>query len=252
MKRLGGYVLSAGIIAALGGATACEHNDQSMYLSHVQAPPDDCIYKPDPTAPFISSGAADIALASSYTAVFLAGNQLLARGEKVTVRAESARITVKGAVVSVSFADGTPWPGGDATRDFTTLTSSTIGPDTSSTATFGVVPLTLLDPKTIEVLRGMLPNRSATRTIVAKVKAFGVTLGGQDIESNEFEFPIVVTNGGLITFPKEADDPATPGPDCLLPRAGGQTSAAKKVCYFGQDQVVDCRDCFGLSICAAP
>jgi hypothetical protein len=251
-RRLLGIGLFACVVAALGGSTSCVHNDQSWFIKHVQFPPDDCVFKPDPSLPFINTGAVDVALATNYDAVFLTGNQLIARGEKVTVRAESARITAKGAVVSVRFADGRPFAGGGTTREYTTLTSATVDPDTASTATYGVVGAILIDPKTMTELQQSLPNRGQTSTIVATVKLFGETLGHTDVETNEFEFPIIATNGGLVSFPPEADDLTVPGRDCLLPRAGGAGGAAKKICSFGQDVVVDCRDCQGNPVCDRP
>jgi hypothetical protein len=239
MKRLLGYALSACFFATLGVSTACEHNDQSMFLSHVLAPPENCQYTADQES-YLPSGVVDVALASEYRPTFLAGNQLIARSDRTTVRAESNRITLKGAVVSVSYATG------EFLGEFTSLSSGTLDPATSDVH-YAAITLTVLDQNVIKKLREALPNRGASRTVVARVKAFGTTIGGKDVESNEFEFPIVATNGGLVRFPPDAEDPNQPRPNCLLARSSQEQK--QKICVLGQDQTVDCRDCIGIPAC---
>ena len=67
-------------------------------------------------------------------------------------------------------------------------------------------------------------------------------------ESGEFQFPITVCNGCLVSF-SGADDPATPGLDCNLPlsQAGGGGGNSQLPCKVGQDEPVPCQLCAPFS-----
>ena len=77
-------------------------------------------------------------------------------------------------------------------------------------------------------------------TIVAKVRVFGSTLRGQDVESSELSFPIQICNGCLVSYPAEARDPAAAGTDymCLAAAsesAGSGSRDAELPCTLGID-----------------
>ena len=64
-----------------------------------------------------------------------------------------------------------------------------------------------------------------------------------DLESGEFQFPIRVCNGCLISF-ASGDDPATPGLDCNLPlTAASGGGAAQLPCAVGRDETTPCQLC---------
>ncbi len=75
MKRYWGHVI-AGLSIAVGGvvvATACVHDDQTLFIRSVQAAPqtvvnNQCIYTPDPTQPTLSNGVLDASFTNSYYA----------------------------------------------------------------------------------------------------------------------------------------------------------------------------------------
>ena len=62
------------------------------------------------------------------------------------------------------------------------------------------------------------------------------TLGGQSIQSNEFEFPVDVCFGCLVTVPPGAQTGYCQG---LLPLASSNVA-----CELGQDQYSDCQSCY--------
>jgi hypothetical protein len=239
MNRLSGYVMTACVAAGIGVSTACIHNDESIYIRNVVAPPDDCKYRADPAGLYINTGVVNVALASEYTPTFLIGSQLIPRADKDNVRAESARVLIEGAVVRVTKADGT------LINEFTSLSSGTDDPGTGTDATYVAAGLTILDPPTIAILKTFINDRSSSTTIVAHVKAIGHTLGHQSVESAEFAFPIQICTGCLIYFAPEA------GPNCsiLAKSSGAATPAAATVCQRGADQIMDCRDCAGFQAC---
>jgi hypothetical protein len=70
-------------------------------------------------------------------------------------------------------------------------------------------------------------------TVVASVKVRGETLGGKEIESGEFVFPIDVCYGCLIVYNDVT------GFCCV--RKEGETIPVQ--CQSGQDEGLDCRAC---------
>ena len=82
------------------------------------------------------------------------------------------------------------------------------------------------------------PGR-ATKLAVVYVQFFGQTLGGQNITSDQFQYPVDVCNGCLVFIPPNA---ATTN-YCSGAVAGLGTAAA---CVPGQDQAIDCQKCYAL------
>lgn len=247
MNRLWRHVTSLAIVSGMGAAPGCAHDDQTLVLRAVLAPPDDCIYTPDSTRPFLPTGIVDLGLRSEYSPTVLMMNQMVTRGDPAQARAESNRIVIEGAEVRVTF------PGGATVSEFTSLTSGFVEPSSGTTPGFGVTGITIIDPPTAQKLREQLPNRSARRTVVAYVKVFGHSLGGRAIESNEFQFPVTSCFGCLVSFPAEANDTSVPRdqqPNCNAASTGsGGAGGNTKICAIGQDQAVDCRECRNYQVC---
>ncbi len=244
MKRLFGqtlFALAVGVGSILV-SSACVENDSSIFVRNVQAPPQNrqngaCLYTPDPTQPFLSEGVLDVAITPTYTGRLLVGNQLSPRGDQLNVRAESNRVHLNGAVVRVTGADGA------SIGEFTSVTSGFVDPGANNQPSFGIAGLTLLDAATTAAIN---VQGADSRLVIANVKVFGQTLGGVDVESGEFQFPIRVCNGCLIDFSR-GDDPANPGLDCNLvidTQSGGTTQFP---CIPGQDEVTPCQLCAAVS-----
>lgn len=239
---LSGFLISTALVAS-----ACAHNDASIIVHGVLAPPQPqngaCTFTADPTQPEESSGVLDVALLASYTPEVLVGNQLIARNDNVNLKAETARVTLQGAVVHV---DDTA---GNEINSFTSLSSGFIDPGSSGVPSYGPIALTLIDPKTSAAMASSLPSRG-TKRVIAHFTVFGQTAGGDDIESDEFQFPIDVCNGCLVSFPAGSNDPLQqPQPNCLATLASSSAGATVLPCVVGQDQVVDCRLCQGNPAC---
>jgi hypothetical protein len=89
-----------------------------------------------------------------------------------------------------------------------------------------------------------------TRRLVVYVKFFGTTLGGQYVESDNFEFPVDVCAGCLIVFSNADVNPNDKFPNCQgNPSAMNQTVT---VPCSGQDGAVDCQACKGYSAFCDP
>lgn len=239
---LSGFMISTALVAS-----ACAHNDASIVVHGVLAPPlpqnGECAYTSDPTQPEESSGVLDVALLASYTPEVLVGNQMIARNDNVNLKAETARVTLQGAVVHV---DDTA---GNEINSFTSLSSGFIDPAAGGVPSYGPMALTLIDPKTSAAMAGSLPA-SGTKQVVVHFTVFGQTAGGDDIESDEFQFPVNVCKGCLVSFPAGSSDPLQqPQPNCAAALGSNSASTTIIPCVVGQDQIVDCRLCQGNPAC---
>jgi hypothetical protein len=256
MKRIRGH-LATGVAASsvlLALVAGCTDDNPGFFVRGVLAPPSaaaggSCVYTADPTAAMIGSGVLDIAFISSYTPSILVGNQLIARGDPTVPRVDTSRIVVQGAVVNLTDLQN------NDIKSFTTLASGLIEGSAGASPGYGVMFASLVDPDAANALRASIPARG-TKGVVAKFKVFGRTVGGVDVETAEFQFPLTVCNGCLVSFPPDSVDVAlqtqTGKPNCSAPLAATSGSAAP--CVAGQDQPIDCRLCQGNAACdpAAP
>jgi hypothetical protein len=251
MKRIWGHVLSlcattVGIAAVM---PSCAVNDQSIFVRSVLAPSTNrqngsCIYTDDPQQPQLLGGTYDVGLSDNYSAVVLVGNQLTPRGDSLNNRAESNRAHLQGGVVQVKE------PGGALIREFTAYAVGFADPGANNAPDFGLMSLTLIDAPTKDLLAAQLPNRQVSKTIVVTFRVFGKTLGGVELESGDFDYPIRVCNGCLVSF-IDSNDPTAPAdqqPNCLKPRpttGAGSTGP----CASGQDEYTPCQSCQGRRVC---
>lgn len=237
-------------IATTGGLiAACAHDDSTVFIRGVQAPPSTltggvCLFTPDPGGAFLSTGVFDVAFTGSYEAETLVGSQLISQANHDLVRTESANVTLQGAIVRLTDASGTE------IKSFTSLSSGFVSPGNGTTASYGTIGVTLVDPATSDLIRATLPARGS-KLLVAYFKIFGQTLGGTSVETDEFQFPINVCNGCLVVFPAGSQDDAlafTEGkPNCKSKTAATTMSATP--CIAGQDVPIDCRLCQGFAVC---
>lgn len=218
IKSLGG-IFMLGLIA---GAPSCADNDSSIFIRQVQfqAATDDCIVSPDTDSTFLSRGVIDTSLTSSYSAWLLVGNQLSPRGNSQTLRPETSRVHLYEAEVTLFSFDSTELAA------YSQPITGFADPTTSSEPGYGLANVQLVDPSAI-------PNLPDNQTIVARVKVFGRTLGGIEVETGYWDFPIEVCSGCLATnrcqLPKDCDA------ECIF------------VCNPGQDVGLDCRTTGALS-----
>lgn len=250
MKRIWGHVVALLVTGLSVSAVlpACVENDQSIFIRAALAPSTNrqngaCTYTDDPQQPQLFSGALDVGVRDNYFGVLLVGNQMIPRGDPGNARAESMRIHLNGGIVRLTELDGA------TISEFTSSAMGFADPQNNNAPDYGVVGFTLIDAPSAGILRGRLPNRAATVTVLAYVKAYGTTLGGKEIESDEFQLPIRVCNGCLVTFPAGTNDTTQPGPNCLLAPSGAQGASTAAPCTIGQDEAVPCTLCQGRPVC---
>jgi hypothetical protein len=252
MKRVWGHI-AAGVTLLTGGIigfSACKHDDSTLFVQDVLAGQpvtagQQCTFSDDPTQAFISSGVLDIALAQDYNPTYLIGNQSVAEVNSQQLQTETNIITVQGAVVRI--VDGTS---GAQLSTFTRLAAATVYPSSGSVPGYEPITVTTLDSNTIQhdaLLLANVGGGGITR-LVTYVTFFGVTTGGDNIQSDEFEFPVDVCSGCLISFSATDDNPHAAQPNCLLAGASGAT-AAPAPCVTGQDFPIDCSECQEFTAC---
>lgn len=214
LQRAGAFLLLSTMAGVLG--TSCVANESSLFIrSCLFFPVDMCKVTFDPSAAMRLEGTLDPAQ-SDYLCPLLVGNQLVARGDIKQVRTETSRIEIHTAVVTIY--DSTK------TKKFTTFSVPATGfvdPGTSSQPGFGGADVMLLDRVTAREHVG--------DTVLSGVVLQGRTLGGLDVESPEWTFPITVTAPGeLCDF--SACVASTKAPEAL-----------KITCRPGMDTTTDCR-----------
>lgn len=215
-------LLATTATAALGlvGFSGCADNHSTLFVVGVLARSDDCSgYIFDPGQPRLGSGLMDKLMVDGYSAGLLLGNQLVAQGNNDQVRTETSRIALQGAEVRLTQAET-----GAQLAHYTTTISGTVDPSPSTNpGYFGAVVMMI--PAGLDLDPG---------EYLSSVRVFGETLGGQDVESGEFVFPIVVCDGCSVVVGGEV----TASGDCLPPQG-----ATLDVCAAGLDGPTDCSVC---------
>jgi hypothetical protein len=184
----------------------------------------------------MTEGVVDAAVRDNYTMEILVGSQLAPVSDQPNLRSESNRAHINGAVIRVTDANG------GAIGEFTSIASGFVDPGQNNAASYGLAGVTALDAPTLQKAAAGVAA-GTNRLVVANVKVFGKTLGGQDVESGEFQFPIRVCNGCLIDF-STGDGPAD-GLDCTQPLTTTTTTGTAVVipCNAGQDEATPCQLC---------
>jgi hypothetical protein len=257
MNRVWRYIVSGAAILAGSGAavSACSHDDSTLFVRNVLAPQlvtngQTCLFTTDPTQTYLPTGILDVAFPTGgYFAWFLVGNQLVPRGDPTAPKTETSYVNIQGATIRITDTMGNPLPG---TPPFTRLTSATIAPSAGTTVSYEPIGVTIIGEPTVQALinsNQVTANRSVR--LITYVRFFGQTLGGQYVESNEFEFPVDVCRGCLIRFAPQDIDLRCGIPNCHGTGMGG---ALPVPCYRGQDFPIDCSQCQDVLECygAAP
>lgn len=248
-RCLAGLAVATGAISLAGG---CAHDDSSFFVQAVVFPQPqgagtECTYAANPSQIFLSRGTLDIGFGrQEYDGVFLLANQLVTESNPQQVQTETSDINVQGAIVRVTDAAG------NQLDSYTSLTSGTIYAAVGGTPGYAVVSATAVSQKALQAA-GSVQNGS--KTLVSYLKFFGKTLGGNYIESNEFEFPVDVCYGCLVQFSSADVDCLFQAPNCAVAElSSGSTSASSQTvpCVFGQDTMIDCSQCLAYSVCVPP
>lgn len=240
------YLLALGAAGLSAMALpSCATNDSMIYIVGVAARQQGaCTVKGDLTTPILAKGTLDRLFATEYVAALIVGNQLMQRGSRERVRTETSRVSLKGAEVKLENAQGD-----ELVPAFSSVGTGFVDASDGQSAAPAAMFATII-PNSV---MGKLP----AGTVVSKVRVFGTTLGGEDVESGELLFPIEVCDGCLVSYPAEARDPAADSTtyQCLLTSTATATAASDTAapCSLGIDLPVPCTACSGLyDFCQTP
>jgi len=241
----------AGSVALAAGVSApgCVDNTETLFIAGVQlAQPPQCLYKSDPTQPFLLLGTLDVLLRHGYQAGLLVGNQFTARGAKQNLRAESTRITLRGAEVTLTDSTGAQLSCASNANcgSFTVYGTGFVDVSRSEDPGWGIFYAELIPQGVGQSIQANMGQKVKSTTVIASVKVFGESLGGEELTSSTLTFPIQVCQGCLINFPLDAltPDPTDPTAPAICVTSTSSTPG-QIPCQVGQDDLVDCRLCAG-------
>ncbi|HYP87155.1 MAG TPA: hypothetical protein VEQ59_03365 [Polyangiaceae bacterium] len=238
------FAVGAACLAA-GLLPSCADNDSMMYIVGVAARQSGaCAVKADLASTILAKGTMDRLLASDYTAALIVGNQLTQRGDRERLRTETSKIALKGAEVHLENTQGA-----ELVPAFSAIGTGFVDSSEGADAAPAVMFATLIPASIAKTL--------PVGTVVSKVRVFGTTLGGQDVESAELLFPIDVCEGCLVSFPASARDLTADGSEyqCLLSADDTATATTDTAspCQLGIDLPTPCTSCSGLyDFCRSP
>jgi len=253
MIRLGSKGLKTMICSALVGISlgACADTETSLFVyGNIARIPPNCDVSWDTGSPMLGRGLMDVAFTQQYVAALLVGNQLTSRGSKQQLRPETMRVYLQGAEITL-----TDLAGAVIEEAFSVPGAGFADVSTGPSPGYGGIFVDLIPAAVGNRLATQLRGSGigSSRTVIAEVRVFGTAIGGQEMESGPFSFPIDVCYGCAVDFPLEAItvDPATGEAFC------GAQAEGLVFEYCGpapQDVIVDCRACVidAPDVCSSP
>ncbi len=201
-------------------ASACVDNESSLFIRGCLVPSSsDCLVEPTSSSAVRFGGVLDASFLQGYSCPLLIGNQLVARGDADRLRTETSRVQITGADVEVLAEDGV-----STLATFSVPASGFADPAQRSNPGYGSASVLLVDAQTAA--------QNIGKTVISRVVLLGRTLGGIDVESGAWEFPITICSGCLCN---------------QTPCVTGATDDPVSPCNVGSDDPVDCR--LGFAAC---
>ena len=234
--RLASKLIGSVSLVALLALVACEDNRASLFVrgvvpAAVDSTTGGCTID-GASDTLLSGGTVDVGLTNGYTLDLSIGNQLIARADRSRLSAEVNRVTLNRAEVRISTSKA-------IRKDrFSSLIYGIVDPSSDgSTPGLGSVSVNVIEPDLATDLAGQL-QKGETTELVAYVKIFGETLGGNDIETDFFQYPFTACVGCLVTFPEK---------DGVVDCSTAATTAT--TCRLGQNASVPCSACAQNPVC---
>lgn len=234
----------------------CAEDTPEIYIVQNQIPDDSCTVSANASgSAFRARGVLDISVRSSYVMYPLVQNVLVPSetvefagqggggGGLAGVDWEANSITLTRAVAEF---DG-PAALGITGREVEIPLSGSMTP-----ADFTAVELEVIPERFSTILADsdLLRNAGDRATLLVRLKFFGVTASGREVDSNQFTYPIEICRECLIDIPLEAINVSQPLPNCanldgtVVEDDDGTITINFDVgdtCTPGQDDPIDCR-----------
>lgn len=177
------------LLAASGGllASACADNESSLFIRMRMAPTEDCSVTCGPGEAFWTEDAVDSAYASSHTATLLVGSQIVQRGDSDVLRTETSRVQLYEAEVRVADIEGNA-----LTEGYVVPITGLVDPGSGDNVGYNCTQVLLIDGALMDTLRRQSAELGRDIEMVATVVVRGRTLGGQEVETAEWSYPVRV------------------------------------------------------------
>ena len=226
--------------ALLASCTSSSDGAPRVFVYEVAAAPapsdGECLYQPGADEVHLSSGTVDVAFEGigTYTPVFVVGNQNVTGAPLSPSAKEASLVIITGAITRITDAAGDDlitmlanmYAEGDRaaqatgralesgelpepTNPFSTAETTSIEHPGTSTPSYAIIPVTIIDGDTMAALRfyfnAALSEGSQQQAVHKQIelltytKVIGTTLGGDYVESSEFEFGVSIGVGELVS-----------------------------------------------------
>lgn len=226
-RALAATLLTAG--AALTSAS-CARNDSSIFVRGVLVVSrTDCTFQISTTPDLILQGTIDAAYAGEYRAVVLVENQMVPRGNPTTLKTETSGVQLYEAEVQVL----DPSQGNGALAKFSTPVTGYVDPGTAGQPGAGGSEVLMIDAATLQTLSATVQSAGTVQEVVSSVVIKGRTLGGLEVHTQEFLFPI------SVFFSSTCSQPAG------MPCVSSMGSSAAADCRLGLDAPANCQNIYG-------
>ena len=166
----------------------------------------------------LGRGTLDLRYSCEYSAVLLLGNQLVRRGDDATLKIETSRISVSRFDVEILDAAEAPIVRADGSAaQFSYPSNGFVDAARANQFGEGLAATLLIDGATAQALGARLFDTTAgneVTTVIARVTGFGRTLGGDDVKTRPWDFPIDLTFGTLCACSQDNESSV----ECLIPQ----------------------------------
>lgn len=230
--------------AALGG---CAEDVPEIFIVNNQVLADDCELGTGGSQQFRARGTLDLLIGDSYSIFPLVRNDLVPSesagfgggggGGLSGTDWEANTVTLRRAVVEINVPEALNLL---IPREIEVELSGSMQPGDEASVELRAIPRALGQ---LLASSTFLRQSSNGTTISLRVKVFGVTSSGREVDSNEFIYPIELCFGCLLEVPPAAIDPTFPTPNCRITTFEGEdtTTDTNTICRVGQDDNIDCR-----------
>ena len=219
--------IAATLLAAAAAFTSasCARDDSSIFIRGVVVVTrTDCSFQVSLTPTLQLQGSIDAAYAGEYRATLIVENQLVARGNPVTLKTETSGVQLYEAEVQVL----DPSQGNGAITRYSVPITGFVDPSLSGSAGVGASEVLMVDAATITKLAANVASTGIVQEVVSSVILKGRTLGGLEVHTQEFLYPISVFFNTTCTQPA--------GMACI--RAMSTTATVD--CRIGLDEATNC------------
>lgn len=232
------WIRLGSLLLALAGLTSCAPGNPGLVVLNVVSPNGQCVY--DVGNAFLGSGVLDVSgpdrgVLAGYRAGFRVGNQLINLSEPGTTgppMGDPNVMTVGSMEVELQDVAGNPLDLGDLPNPFTIPASGAALPSSDgSVVSEGIAIAEIVPLIYVNALRG-----AANSTILAEVQAVGRTVGGAEVVSLPYSFPITLCLDCLFGCAQDEDEASICQATCNPGQDGVQTTCEdiRLTCTVGE------------------